>query len=346
MRPASSAGGTATAGPKTAAAAWRRRSAGSIGPTTRAARSSGGRAVAGERPRPPTSAARSVSADGRAETRATGPADACTAEAPAATAAVADSGASPPGACTCTSTAGRSPRPPAATSAAERPRAPGARRRRTRRCVRRARAARRARAPPRSSAGRPGSGAGPTIRVGTNSAPASSQARATGPRASGSLSGSVARIRGDAPSTAHEHEAAHQVGREGRVAPAGSARPPPRPPACAGLAQHRPQPVPRALRARLEGRPGAARRRAPRAPCAPTSRERGRGGGEVVGPDGGAPGERGEVAQGRVDVTDGVGGRRHRTPFVGTGNGRLATGLTRGRSTPAFGCRSSAGRPR
>ena len=48
IRPGSRAGGTATAGPKTAAAAWRRRSAGSIGPTTRAARSSAdGRAVEG-----------------------------------------------------------------------------------------------------------------------------------------------------------------------------------------------------------------------------------------------------------------------------------------------------------
>ena len=82
MRPASSAGGTATAGPNTAAAAWRSRSAGSIGPTTRAARS----IAVGEQSRvrpPPTSAARSVSADGRADTRATGPADACTADAPA-----------------------------------------------------------------------------------------------------------------------------------------------------------------------------------------------------------------------------------------------------------------------
>ncbi len=47
------------------------------------------------------------------------------------------------------------------------------------------------------------SGAGPTISVGTNSADASTQARAIGSSASGSLRGSVARIRETPESTAH-----------------------------------------------------------------------------------------------------------------------------------------------
>ena len=189
------------------------------------------------------------------------------------------------------------------------------------------------------------SGAGPMISVGTNSAPASSHARATGPRASGSLSGSVARIRETPESTAHSTKRRTRSGASG-ASPHRFRAPTTTPTGVAlGLAEHRPEAVPRALRARLERRPGAARVERLQHP-GPHLRERRRGGGEVVGPHGGAPRERGEVAQGRVNVTDGVGGRRHRSPFMGTGNGRLATGLTRGRSTPAFGCRSSAGRPR
>ena len=59
------------------------------------------------------------------------------------------------------------------------------------------------------------SGAGPMIRVGTNSAPASSHARATGPRASGSLSGSVARIRETPESTAHSTKRRTRSGARG-----------------------------------------------------------------------------------------------------------------------------------
>ncbi len=342
MRPASSAGGTATAGPNTAAAAWRSRSAGSIGPTTRAARS----IAVGEQSRvrpPPTSAARSVSADGRADTRATGPADACTADAPACTAAVADSGARPPGACTCTSIGSPVASATRATSA---PRAAGAM------CpapsdtqsVLAPGSAARARASSIQRAseivgrrpddqGRDELGAGLLAR----------------PRDGAEGLRIVERVGGADPRDARvdraQHEAAHQVGREGRVAPQVPRAHHHAHRRALGLAEHRPEAVPRALRARLEGRPGAARVERLEHP-GPHLRERGRGGGEVVGPHGGAPRERGEVAQGRVNVTDGVGGRRHRTPFMGTGNGRLATGLTRGRSTPACGCRSSAGRPR
>ena len=192
ISPASSAGGTATAGPNTAAAAWRRRSAGSMGPTTRAARSSADGAQSRVRS-PPSSAARRVSADGRADTSATGPADACTAAAPAATAAVAESGDSPPGACTWTSTgspvAACTCSTRLASRAGERWPAPSE--------VQIAAAPGRAASARASSIqrGSPGAGAGPTISVGTNSTPASSQARATGAWASGSLSGSVARIR-------------------------------------------------------------------------------------------------------------------------------------------------------
>ena len=134
--------------------------------------------------------------------------------APAPTAAVADRGASPPGACTCTSTA----RPVAAstcsTSAASRAgdrwpapsdtqilRAPG-------------RAA--SSAASATHRGSPGSGAGPTISVGTNSTPASSQARATGACASGSFIGSVARMRRTPLSAAQSTKRRTTSGARGR----------------------------------------------------------------------------------------------------------------------------------
>ena len=169
INPASRAGGTATAGPKTAAAAWRSRSAGSIGPTTRAARSSADGAQSKVRPRRPP--ARRAASRRRGAPPPAPPGPPTPAPRPrrprrrrSPTAAPA-----PPRACTCSSTGRPVASPPARPGSR---RGPG-------RCPAPSEtqidAAPGSPASARASSiqiGSPGSG-GPTIRVGTNSTPAS-----------------------------------------------------------------------------------------------------------------------------------------------------------------------------
>ncbi len=138
-----------------------------------------------------------------------------------------------------------------------------------------------------------------------------------------------------------EYEAPHDIGGQRAVAPQVARADDDADGGPAGLAQHRPQAVPRALRARLEGGPGTARVEGLEHPGADL-REGGRGGGEVVGAHGRAPRERGEVAQGGIDIADGVGCWRHVSPF----DDPVVTRIRPARSRRACGCRSSGGRPR
>ncbi len=185
-------GAGATAGPNRSAAAKDRRSAVSIGPMMRAAAWSPSRSTLSPLA-VPSRATRNVSALGRAAVIAKAPAAQYTAAAPAAMADCARIGASPPGACTMTSTGMSATRTAVSTRVASWP---------GDRC------------PPPSdthSAAAPGrdasarasrsqrvsvtSGAGPATSVGTNPTRASRAAAATASSELASLSGSSARMR-------------------------------------------------------------------------------------------------------------------------------------------------------
>ena len=308
ISPDSSAGGTATAGPNTAAAAWRSRSAGSIGPTTRAARSS---AEGGAVEHPPAAHQRRPQGLGggprrhqrdrprrRLHRRGAG----------------ADGGGrrqrrrGRPGPAPAPPPAVRWPPPPA------RPRSPGAP------------ATGGPRHPRRRSSAAPGSGESArasSTQIGSDGGRrrAHDQGRdkvdarlvRTPARPGRATRGrSAGRWQPDAPRGRCRRRRARSAARRRAPAggrPRGCARPPPRPPGRPRPRAGPPAAGPRALRAGLQrgpGAPGVERLQHARAHL----REGGGGDGEVVGAHGRAPGERGEVAQGRIDVADAVGRRR------------------------------------